>query len=142
MNEVLLLVGLGGGSTLLTQVTKRIAKLNKDNEHDWVIRLLFHAFSFGGTVLSFVVGAHALSIVNAIVHMLSLEGSGTAVYPFVKVADKWLTKVQKGLKIVDAEEPKLEELAKSGFVGSVPTVLAVTSPNTKTEQTATAPADF
>lgn len=117
MNTILLLIGLGGGATLLTQVLKRVAKLEKS----WIIRTLFHTTVVAGTVVSFALGTHgigAITLTAGLLHGGALEGFGNTIYPVVKWLDKWLTKVSRALKVVNKDEALVESTIAAATVAT------------------------
>jgi hypothetical protein len=126
-------IGLGGAATALTQIIKRGASLEKS----WVIRGLFHAITVAATAVSFLLGSHGLSALAIFLHGGAVGGFGNALYPVVKWLDKWVTRVGKALKVVEADETKVTDTVDK-VAAEAPIAAAEAAP----EATVTTSSDF
>lgn len=119
MNEALTLlrefapyIGIGAAITVITQVLKRLASLEKDG----YIRLLFHAVTVATTVVTYLLGAHGLSAFTVLLHGSAYSGLANGLYPLVKKADRVLGKVQVSLKDAETDIPKVESAVNTASV--------------------------
>jgi hypothetical protein len=139
-NAVWPLIALGGGATVVTQVLKRVTKLEKNS----VIIFLFHSVTVVTTLITYLLGSHALSLGVLAVHGGAISGFANALYPVVKWMDGKLAKINQALKIVNQDLPQVEQTV--GLPASAPiqpdthtTGLPTAAQNTNTPPP---PADF
>lgn len=111
MNETLTVLNIvwpylvaGGGITVVTQILKRITRL----ENSAVILTLFHTVTLLTTAVAYLLSTHALSAGTLALHAAGFSGIANALYPLVARADAFLTKLNQALKIVKDGTPKVE----------------------------------
>jgi hypothetical protein len=127
-NQVWPLVAGGAAITVITQILKRAANLEKNS----VIKFLFHTVTFVWTALSYVLGAHGLSALLVVLHGGDFGYFGNSLYPIVKYLDEKAVTLRAAMKIVKNDLPAIEKV-----VGELETTTGVSLSSTTSTSNAT-----
>lgn len=138
------LLAVGTGVTVLTQVTKRAARVEKSS----VARTLFHTVTFLATLATWWVD-HAMSAYMLLLHGGAYGGFANGLYPVVKWVDGKVRSFYNAVKLAKKYAPDLEKIAQdveetTGVDLGVPETAAAPATPEPTQNTNTAPteADF
>lgn len=107
VNILLPYLAVGAGLTVLTQVVKRISRLERTS----VILLLFHTLTFLATLATWWVN-HAMALYALVLHGTAYSGAASALYPAVRWLDGRITSFYKTIQLAKKYEPELEAIAQ------------------------------
>jgi hypothetical protein len=104
INAVWPYIAAGAGISVVTQVLKRLVKL----ESSKVILVLFHTITVVGTLVAYLLSNQTLNLGELGLRMAGLSGIAQAVHPFVSAANDWLSKLKQALDLINQDAPKVE----------------------------------
>lgn len=104
LNVIWPYLAVGGGITVVTQILKRMVKL----ENSAVIRTLFYTITLVTTALTFLLGNQGLSAGLLALHAVGYSGVANVLFPLVSRVDGFLSKLNEALKIVTKDAPAVE----------------------------------
>lgn len=106
-NILLPYLAVGAGLTVLTQIVKRVSRLERTS----VILLLFHTLTFLATLATWWVN-HAMALYTLVLHGTAYSGAASALYPAVRWLDGKITSFYKTIQLAKKYEPELEAIAQ------------------------------
>lgn len=127
----------GGGISVVTQVLKRLAKL----ENSATVRLLFHTVTALTVVLAYLLSERGISAGMLALQGTAFSGIASAAFPLVSHTEGFLRKLYAAFQVINATAPQVETaIAEAAAMAAVAAPAA--SIEDATKKPAILPADF